>query len=66
MPFKRNDESEFKAKIYFQAGLSSYLPVAMLTKTPDDEALIIRLMSAINDPVVWAKALDLFLGPKPS
>ncbi len=60
----RNAENEMRTKLYIQAGLASLLPIAFVTKTPDDDALILRLMQVVNDPVSWAKILDLFLGPK--
>lgn len=61
----RNAENEMRTKLYIQAGLASLLPIAFITKTPDDDALILRLMSAVNDPIIWGRMLDLFLGPKP-
>ena len=62
--FQRNAETEFKAKLYLSAGLSAVLPITLMTKDPNDDATVLRLMAAINDQATWAKALDILLGPK--
>ena len=62
--FGRDAEAENMAKAYILAGLSAALPFTLLTRSKKDEAAIMRLITAVNDPTKWNNALDVLLGPK--
>ena len=60
----RTPEREAKVRLYLTAALSGYLPIAMLTRTADDDRIVLGLLQMVNDPAEWDKWADLIFGPK--
>lgn len=60
---KRNPETEARVRAILLGALGAQLPWVLLTKTKDDDRILLGLIQEVNDPVEWAKWLDLILGP---